>query len=1712
MTEAAMTGAIAIVGMGCRYPDADGPDRLWETVLAGRRAFRGIPRTRLNPDDYVGEAGDPDRTYARTAAVLEGWEFDRARFRVPGPAHRVTDPAHWLALEVASEALADAGFPGGEGLDRDRVSVVLGNTMAGEVSRAAQLRLRWPYVRRTVAAALAGEGLDDPTQARLLARLEQTYKAPFPEPNDESLAGGLANTIAGRICNHFDLRGGGHTVDGACASSLLSVIAGCSALLSGDADLVLAGGVDLSLDPFELVGFARTGALATDAMRVYDAAPTGFWPGEGCGMVALMRSEDAIAAGRTPLATVQGWGTSSDGQGGITRPEAGGQLLALRRAYRRAGFGPQTVGLFEGHGTGTAVGDRAELEALIAAHEGSRRNGPPAALGTVKANIGHTKAAAGVAGLIKAVQALRHRVLPPTTGCETPHPLLEDAPLRVVGEAEAWPDGPIPARAAVSAMGFGGINTHVVLEAAQHVPGQVTLRGPLGEQVFVMAAWSREELHVLLDRIAVRAETMSHAELLDLAATLPTEGEFRVGIVASDPGRLARRARLAARLETGGGLAAGPGIYAGSGARMPIGLLFTGQGSAVKGTAVDGGTDTAVAQPAIIGAALAALRRLERLGVRAAGAVGHSLGEIAALHWAGALTENDAMTLAERRGRIMAAQGRSGTGMASVAAEPDAVAELLRGTRLVVAADNGVAQVIAGDLGELDAVVAKARDQGLTVRRLEVGHAYHSPAMAAVAEPLAAFLAGMLISVPGRPVHSTITGVRLSADEDLRGLLVRQVTAPVRFREAVSGLARECGLLVEVGPAGGLAGLAEAVTGVPAVTLNAGGVAALFAAGAIRDAAPLFAGRFRRPFDLWRDPVFLESPCERAPEVRIPQQRTVQAPVPRHTRPGHGSVAETVRRLVAEALELPLDAIGDGDRLLADLHLNSLRVAQLAGRAATDCGRAAPTAPPALADATVGAVIEMIEALPRAGSADPAAPVAGVGEWHRILVPEPVAPEPAPVVGDDAVRVVLPEAPGDDDMERLVAAARDSLAYAVPLEVVDPGNVASGFVGTLRAEHPELTVHHVPGNAVRHRPLIFSGEASGEPEFPFGPQDVALITGGAKGIGLESARALARHGVRLVLMGRSADLDPAAVHGLGDDVRYVNADVTDADAVAKALAAIGPVSVLIHAAGVNRPARFADLDAADFADHAAPKVRGLANVLDALDALDPSDNSVLRAVVTYGSVIGRFGLAGEAHYALANGRMRELVRRTAARLPGCWVCNVEWTVWSGAGMGDRLDVLDGLGRAGVVPLPAERGGELLLRLLAARPAVPSVLVTGRLPALEAEAEAGVAGPHRVHTPGVELVTERELTASAPLLADHRVSGVTVVPAVVMLEAMASAARELTGRAPSGFADLRWHRPVTVPDEGARTLRICALRREDGTVDLAVRTDETGFEVDHAAGRTAGGPLTPPGVAAPETAPPAHEGAELYGSLFFHGPAYQRLIRYERLESKGCAAILRGGDGLAIDDASIHVLQGCVPHRRLLPVGCEAFARHPYENPGGELRVTAVERDHQGADYTYDVVVTATSDGRPVLSWRGLRLRDAGPLEHPGGLPAVLAGPYLERNAGALLGKGRRVRVESELCLPEEPSPWPGVAGEIVRLTGEPEEHAFTRVRTVEECLSQQGRDAASVPLTVEGVYEDGWVLMRVGNATAASCVLRLAGRTDPVAVAVLAEGEEVEGR
>ena len=551
-----MNDPIAIVGMACVYPDANSPSELWDNVLAQRRAFRRMPPERLRVENFFSEDRDAeDSIYATQAAVIADYEFDRDKFRIAESTYRSTDLTHWLALDVATRALADAGFAGGDGLPRTTTGVILGNTLTGEFSRANVLRLRWHYVRAAAELAWTESGLPAENRAKFFRNYEAQFKAPFPPVDSDTLAGGLSNTIAGRICNYYDLKGGCYTVDGACASSLLAVANACSALVSGDLDVALAGGVDLSLDPFELIGFAKVGALASDAMRVFDVRSRGFWPGEGCGFLVLMSAKRAVEEQRCIYATIPGWGISSDGQGGLTRPEFDGQVLALERAYRRAGFGANTVGYFEGHGTGTNVGDATELRVLANARRGAAS---PASIGSVKANIGHTKAAAGVAGLIKAIMAVHTRIIPPTTGCEEPHEELRSnaALIRIEREAQPWANEG-PRRAAASAMGFGGINSHIVIEGfggcdalvADRSRGALAARsaGYQDAELFLIEAETTNALLARIKPLREIAARISLAELTDLAATLAKEangGAIRASIVASTPAQLATRLEL----------------------------------------------------------------------------------------------------------------------------------------------------------------------------------------------------------------------------------------------------------------------------------------------------------------------------------------------------------------------------------------------------------------------------------------------------------------------------------------------------------------------------------------------------------------------------------------------------------------------------------------------------------------------------------------------------------------------------------------------------------------------------------------------------------------------------------------------------------------------------------------------------------------------------------------------------------------------------------------------------------------------------------------------------------------------------------------------------------------------------------------------------------------------------------------------------------------
>ncbi|MHB1431751.1 MAG: beta-ketoacyl [acyl carrier protein] synthase domain-containing protein, partial [Streptosporangiaceae bacterium] len=421
---------IAIVGLACRFADADDPASLLDQITTGRRAFRRIPPCRVDLADYYSATpGTPDATYSTRAALIEGWRFDRAAFGVSPAAFASADPAHWLALETAARALAAAGFPGGLGLPAQRTAAFIGNTLAGDVSRAASLRLRWPYTRRVIADALFSSGVPADLAGRVLRTAAARYLAPLPQVTADTLAGSTPGTIATRIGAHLGLRGGGMAVDAGGASALAAIASACLALSSGEVDAAVAGGVDLSLDPLDLVGLAKSGMLATGAMRIYDEHPTGFLPGEGAGMVLLMRSADARAARLPVYAEIVGWGAASAGRAETpdqphpAAPEAAGLLLGLHRAFSMARIDPADVGLIEGSGTGVAAIDEAELTALAALRAGASDT---AAFGAISANLGHTRAAAGAASLIKTVLAIANGVLPPATGVGVPHPMLRD--------------------------------------------------------------------------------------------------------------------------------------------------------------------------------------------------------------------------------------------------------------------------------------------------------------------------------------------------------------------------------------------------------------------------------------------------------------------------------------------------------------------------------------------------------------------------------------------------------------------------------------------------------------------------------------------------------------------------------------------------------------------------------------------------------------------------------------------------------------------------------------------------------------------------------------------------------------------------------------------------------------------------------------------------------------------------------------------------------------------------------------------------------------------------------------------------------------------------------------------------------------------------------------------------------------------------------------
>jgi enediyne polyketide synthase len=563
---------------------------------------------------------------------------------------------------------------------------------------------------------------------------------------------------------------------------------------------------------------------------------------------------------------------------------------------------------------------------------------------------------------------------------------------------------------------------------------------------------------------------------------------------------------------------------------------------------------------------------------------------------------------------------------------------------------------------------------------------------------------------------------------------------------------------------------------------------------------------------------------------------------------------------------------------------------------------------------------------------------------------------------------------------------------------------------------------------------------------PLAADDVLLVSGGGKGITAECALALARQtGASVALLGRSDPAEDAELAAnlnrmdtAGVTYAYVRADVGSESDVRAAVeqigATLGPVTALLHGAGRNQPAPLTVLDEAAFGQTLAPKIGGLEALLAAVDP------AALKLVVTFGSIIGRAGLRGQADYATANDWLTYLTKRIQDKYPHCRCLALEWSVWSGAGMGERLGVLESLTREGISPISVDDGIEILRRLLASPQTPASLVVMGRaggLPTITLEPRelplTRFIDRPRVHYPGIELVADAELSAdSDPYLADHLLDGDLLFPAVLGMEAMAQAAAALTETACAPvFENLEFLRPIVVPVDGSATVRIVALSHGTG-VDVAIRSSDTGFQTDHfrATLRYAGHrPFDPERPLPPDAERvPLDPATDLYGGIFFQGRLFQRVLGYRRLAATSCAAEISAAPGgrwfgsylpgelllghPGTRDAFMHAIQCCVPNATLLPAAVERlYPADPAERLE-QVVLNAAERHRVGDTYTYDLDVCAP-DGRIVERWEGLRLQAVRKTDGRGPWIPALLGPYLERQLAELLPDHPRCVVEPD---------------------------------------------------------------------------------------------------
>ncbi|MGW4755156.1 amino acid adenylation domain-containing protein [Streptomyces chartreusis] len=1345
---------LAVLGMACRFPGAETPEAFWELLVSGRDTMTAVPDDRWTD-------GQAERHSFQGSFLPEPAHFDAAFFGMDDEEAGATDPQARIFLELAHEALERAGYAGARRNGR-KVGVFAAVGDSG--------------YREILAATADGDLTAHPG----------------------ALTGNLPNLIAARLSQALDLDGPALAVDTACSSALVALHLARRSLQSGECDVAVVGGVHLALTATGHRLLDRAGALSpTGASRPFGATADGIVPGEGGAALVLTRLDDAQRDGDPVLALVRGTAVNNDGRSlSLLAPNPRTQREVITQAYHECGVDPDAVTYVEAHGTGTPVGDPVEAQSLGHAFP-PPADGQPRLLGSVKANIGHLLNAAGMPALVKTVLALQHRQVPPTPHAIPTASYLERvAPgFQLATEQREWrAAGPLIA--GVNAFGFGGTNAHAVLEEAPVRPATSGTDSE-GPHLLTLSARSAEALRAAAADLAAHVRRHPGLREADVCATVNSardDGPHRLAVVAD--GDLADRLHdvVADRVHAAhAGRAVDFSVaksrprtvflLPGQGAQRP------GQGRALYRSApvfrevideassltgpvlgrsladwcLDPRTNpeelarTEVAQPLLVAFGVGLARQLAHWGVTADAVAGHSVGEIAAACVAGSLSLAEAVGFAAERGRLVGELARPGA-MAAVRGDEDTVAEFLGSVS--VAAVNGPGQVvISGTEDAVEQALAELTRRGVATRRLRVSHAFHSPLLEPVLDPLRDAAKALTVRPGAVPMLSTVSGEWRPGLTP--ALWLEHAVRPVRFGAAVERLLDEgYDTFLELGPGNTLGGAVRAVAGardagdVAVLSTGAASTAGREAEGSETRALLEAAGR------LWArggslDRTALAATASRVPVPTYPFQRTRHWP----RRPG---AVPLVRRL--DWRDAPLTP-AEGPRVVrllgADRALGRALAERLSERGVTvlrdDAGH--PVTPP------------------------------GTLVW---LSGEGTAGSPPPLDALDAatkaavtsLRDVLDLLSGD--CSRLLVVTQDAYGTgtANPTQAL-----LHGFTLALPAEHPGLTARGVDltsGDALPtqvdalERELYSALEpdaeatvawrsgrrltrtsaavtdASAAPgELP--PDGTYLITGGAGGLGSALARDLAGRGAcELILTGRSdtvpgdllADLRAQGARA----ARYHVADVSDEAAVDALFADLPPLDGVFHAAGTVRPGTLRSKSDAEIEQVLAAKVRGTVLLAEALRR-HGQEPAVCVAFSSVSSV--QPGLAGAlGDYAAANAFLDAFA--TAERAAGRPWQSIGFGPVSDAGLAAGTPVESRLRTRGLGPMTTQAAITALRTAVATDAAhllvtVPERAVQAQLQSIATPVSRTVPAPHRPTPTPLRDETAPTATRTADLI-------------------------------------------------------------------------------------------------------------------------------------------------------------------------------------------------------------------------------------------------------------------------------------------------------------------------------------------------------------------------